>query len=228
MKRFRGTRFLVIVFAVLFLLSSCSGGKNAEKPELDEHTNSTYYAEIQYEEKTNLMELIMKDGVLILGDNLEWLMSKQDFLSNTYRSDVLDPDSDNYEEHRNNEMPNGMISLSPPTAVQIKDLDFTATTTYMFDVDEALVTVAYRAQYSSEEIDMYSQLLEDLIQTVNENEQLRIGAQTFQNVSDVDLMETPITIQWDSLDGETFFRMSSEHFQGHLILGLIVSLNDTM
>jgi len=228
MKRFRGTRFLVIVFAVLFLLSSCSGGKNAGKSELDEHTNSTYYAEIQYEEKTNLMELIMKDGVLIPGDNLEWLMSKQDFLSNTYRSDVLDPDSDNYEEHRNNEMPNGMISLSPPTVVQIKDLDFTATTTYMFDVDEELVTVAYRAQYSSEEIDMYSQLLEDLIQTVNENEQLQIGAQTFQNVSDVDLMETPITIQWDSLDGETFFRMSSEHFQGHLILGLIVSMNDAM
>jgi len=245
MKYFIKIRHFVVFFGIMLLLSSCSAEKNDVKSELDDHTYSTYYAEIQYEEKTNLMELIMKEEKLIPGENLEWLMSKEKFLQTTYRADVLDPESENYEEHRNNEMPNGMISLLPPTAVQLKDVGLTATTTYLFSVDEELVTVVYRAQCSAQEIDKYGQILEDLIQIVNENEQLLIEQQTFQNVadneneplvieqktfqniSDVDL-QMLIKIKWTSLDGSTFFQMNSVYFGERFLLDLIVSMSDAI
>jgi len=228
MKYFIKVRHFVCFLGIMLLLSSCSAEKSDAKSELDDHTHSTYYAEIQYEEKTNLMELIMKEGSLIPGENLEWLMSKEKFLQATYRADVLDPESENYEEHRNNEMPNGMISLSPPTAVQLKDVGLTATTTYLFSVDEELVTVVYRAQCSAQEIDKYSILLEDLIQMANENAQLIVEKQTFQNIKEVDLIETPTTIQWMNLDGSIFFQLNSAHFEGHLVLDLIISMSDAI
>lgn len=202
---------LLVIFSLLF--ASCT----SDNPQ-----------NIKTTSKNSLTELIWEDDNFIPGDKYDWMMSSEEFMEKVYGSERMNPNSDKFEEYRYGEMENGMLTLSPPTAVRLKDNDFIANTTYLFNEGGELIKVVYRAVCPGDEIDKYTRTLDSLIQEVDSIDNLTAQPRDFQSAADAGLLENQVSAKWDNTEYGSYIQITSAYFQDNLILDLILSVDNQL
>lgn len=234
-------RIVICIFSAVCLMvgiTACSGkegaqtdspasSQNSDGDSVDQDAPGSPAAEDQNTviEKENLADLIFRDGKAVPGESLEWYMTKDTFLDGMYGSEVLDPDSERFEEYRVSEMQNGMASYNPPVKVTLKTYDVETDPTFVFDSEGQLIKSMYRITYPASEAETYIALLDNLAGEADSMEELEAEQPDSRDLSEQNVLENPVTLKWNCKDGSCYFQVNSVQFQDTMILDLISSLN---
>ena len=203
----------VVLTAIAFLW--VFDGYNSRKKASEEQS-------VDVTEKSDLASLIVRDKALVPGDGLEWDMAQDAFLEICPGAERLDPESPQFEEYRRGEMPNGMVSLSPPVAAGLYEYNAVASPTFLFDENSSLSQVAWRIVCPVEEVERYAQLFAELAEDADGIDFLT--RETGGEISQEELLENPVSVKWDTVDRSASFQMNSVCFQENFLLELIVSV----
>lgn len=176
-------------------------------------------------EKENLSNLIVKDNEIIPGEELDWYMNKDDFFDGLYGSELIDPTSEKFDEYRVGDMPNGMVSYSPPVEVTLKQYGIQMDTTFVFDTEEQLVKALYRAMFPVSEIDTYIILLNNFVDEADSISLLETESSDLRNLSEQNILENPLTLKWNCKNDSCYFQINSVNFQDTIIMDLILSID---
>lgn len=176
--------------------------------------------------KANLTQLVMADGHLIPGEDLEWGMSAEDFLAGRYGSEVLNPESEKFEPHRAGAMPNGWTWYDPPVTVSLKDYGVTAEPDCTFDADGKLNAVVYTVNLPEDDPDRFAEVLNAMCKEADGAENLRLTLGEPKNFSADDAVGIKLVLQWsDDTDG-TYFEINALNFSSNLVVAVRVSTVD--
>jgi len=226
---------MVILFAAIVLLSSCSSSdpettpKSTDSAQTDgandgQPGNGGNDVVVENIQKADLLDLVMKDGALTPGENMQWKMSKEDFLSLMPDPAVFDMDSDKYDKARASKTPNGTISYSPVNTVEIEKYDVSAAPTYVFNPDGVLISVKYKIQFSARNLATYTVVLQDLIDDADAISQLTAETRSFGEAQDIVNFASPVTSDWNSSDGSGIVQITHLNFQGQLSATVTVTV----
>lgn len=205
------------VFALLLVLSCLTAGFLCSCADGGRGGNIT---------KANLTKLVMADGHLIPGEGLEWGMSVADFLAGQYGSEVLDPESEKFEQHRMGTMPNGWTYYDPPVTVSLKDYGVTAEPDCTFDADGKLNAVVYTVNLPEDDSDQFVEVLNAMCKEADSAENLRLTLGEPKNFSADDAAGIKVVLQWaDDADG-TYFEINALNFSSNFVVAVRVSTVD--
>lgn len=176
--------------------------------------------------KANLTKLVMADGRLIPGEDLEWGMSVEDFLAGRYGSEVLNPESEKYEPHRAGAMPNGWSYYDPPVTISLKDYGVTAEPDCTFDADGKLNAVVYTVNLPADDPGRFAEVLNAMCKEADSAENLRLTLGEPKDFSAEDAAGIKLVLQWsDDTDG-TYFEINALNFSSNLVAAVRVSTVD--
>lgn len=206
-------KILMCIFLSALLLCSCS--------------DSSQKAGTRTIKKDNLTALIMKDGRLIPGDDLEWHMSEDGFLSSGYGSEELDPDSEKFEDFRVSTMTNGWTCYRPLAEVKLKGYDVTAEPEYIFDANDGLLAIVYSIRLPEDSAEVYQDILNRFCVEADQADMLSAQDEDMRDITAEDVLNTIFVLQWENETDPMYFEIDSAHFGDALFMSLRVSVIDT-
>ena len=234
MKKFT----MLLLLCVLFTMAACNHSEvdstSPSHQSIQDRQHS--HSECDYPCKDIKIEkfisAIISEGTLIPGENIVWNMDKETFTKEIYGAELLDSESDLFQEHRNATMPDGNSSVQPPLHVIFEDIDKVSATypIYLFDSENKLYCVNYRYVFEISQKDQYKNIANKILDMLTQEKNTLI-LQRENEITDMntfDVTKDKLSLKWFTVDQNQFFKMMSVEFQERLILDLIISNKSTL
>jgi len=171
------------------------------------------------------MSAILQDGALKPGEGTEWGVNENTFVKEVYGSELVDPESDQFEEMRNSTTPDGNKMITPPLLIKFKDIDASdsATANYYFDAEGNFYAINYGYKFKSEQKDDYEALVKDVLEKITKESDalfLEEGAElpdiaTFTS-------ENILNVKWFTADNNQILRIFAIEVQGSLLFAISI------
>ena len=191
----RRISFWLITVSVMVLLFGCGNSNQSEGKR---------------EKVSEFTDLLFEDDVFVPNRDFAWNMSKEDFLSKVEGADVLDPDSETFDEYcyfYSSET--GITTFTPLITYEIGGISGEAEAAFAFG-GEGLFRAGYVWDFNEGEEDKVKQAVAVLAEDLNANENIQENPFEIPDLSDKDAAAFPYRYEWQLRDFP----------QGHIELGI--------
>ena len=193
----------LIVVSVMVLLYGCG---------------NSHQSEGKREKVSEFTDLLFEDDVFVPNRDFAWNMSKEGFLSKVEGADVLDPDSETFDEYRYFYSSEGAITtFTPLITYEIGGISGEAEAAFAFG-GEGLFRAGYVWNFNEGEEDKVKQAVAVLAEDFNANENIQENPFEIPDLSDKDTAAFPYRYEWQLRDFP----------QGHIELGILKIKEDIL
>ncbi len=199
----RRISFWLITVSVMVLLFGCGNSNQSEGKR---------------EKVSEFTDLLFEDDVFVPNRDFAWNMSKEDFLSKVEGADVLDPDSETFDEYcyfYSSET--GITTFTPLITYEIGGISGEAEAAFAFG-GEGLFRAGYVWNFNEGEEDKVKQAVAVLAEDFNANENIQENPFEIPDLSDKDTAAFPYRYEWQLRDFP----------QGHIELGILKIKEDIL
>lgn len=199
----RRISFWLITVSVMVLLFGCGNSNQSEGKR---------------EKVSEFTDLLFEDDVFVPNRDFAWNMSKEDFLSKVEGADVLDPDSETFDEYcyfYSSET--GITTFTPLITYEIGGISGEAEAAFAFG-GEGLYRSGYVWNFNEGEEDKVKQAVAVLAEDLNANENIQENPFEIPDLSDKDAAAFPYRYEWQLRDFP----------QGHIELGIFKIKEDIL
>lgn len=217
-------KFLVIIM-LLVLVSGCATNGDSHSQE------STSYSEHYHNRMESkqivinvFTDAIIENDTLIPGEGTDWGVEKNTFIDNVYGNELLDPNSELFEEYRISTNKSGISTVEPPLEIKLSNIDEELFTNpnYVFNKDNFLYAINYRYIVEAKETEKLKSITSNLISELNAtNFKLTMGDEI--DIDAFNFEEDMLMLKWDTADGTQFIRVSGVNFKDRFILDIFIS-----
>lgn len=160
----------------------------------------------------------------MLDETVQFKLSANDFLQQVPKSELLDPNSPQFEPHRRSAFEGG-YSILPAITFQFTDFDYKATPSYGFGMDDLLTWVIYSSSFQNMQQEEYRALLKQILTTIfAQYPTSAVGGKEYLDTFETMNLETEaIRVDWLSEDN-TFMRVDSAYLSDTYVLTITVGL----
>lgn len=199
----RRISFWLITVSVMVLLFGCGNSNQSEGKR---------------EKVSEFTDLLFEDDVFVPNRDFAWNMSKEDFLSKVEGADVLDPDSETFDEYRYfYSSETGITTITPLITYEIGGISGEAEAAFAFG-GEGLFRAGYVWDFNEGEEDKVKQAVAVLAEDLNANENIQENPFEIPDLSDKDAAAFPYRYEWQLRDFP----------QGHIELGILKIKEDIL
>ena len=193
----------LIVVSVMVLLYGCG---------------NSHQSEGKREKVSEFTDLLFEDDVFVPNRDFAWNISKEGFLSKVEGADVLDPDSETFDEYRYfYPSETGITTFTPLITYEIGGISGEAEAAFAFG-GEGLFRAGYVWNFNEGEEDKVKQAVAVLAEDFNANENIQENPFEIPDLSDKDTAAFPYRYEWQLRDFP----------QGHIELGILKIKEDIL
>ncbi len=177
--------FWLITVSVMVLLYGCGNSNQSEGKR---------------EKVSKFTDLLFEDDVFVPNRDFAWNMSKEDFLSKVEGADILDPESETFDEYRYSYSgKTGITTFTPLITYEIGGISGEAEVAFAFG-GEGLFRAGYVWDFNEGEEDKVKQAVAVLAEDLNANENIQENPFEIPDLSDKDAAALPYQYEWQLRD----------------------------